>query len=147
MSWIAYILAIGAGAANPFQSGTNAELNKSLDSPVWTALYVYLSAFLAVLLIQSIVREAWPFSGKLNGLPWWAWAGGMVSISSTMAGLVFAQKLGSGVFTGLTVTAALISSIVLDHYGLIGFKVHPASAMRLLGGALMITGLWVIAKF
>jgi transporter family-2 protein len=147
MNWIAYLLAIGAGAANPFQSGTNAELNKALETPVWTGVYVYLSGLLAMALVQVIVREGWPVSSKFAALPWWAWVGGVVSITSTLAGLTFAQKMGSGMFTGISVTAALVTSIVLDHYGLIGFKVHPASAMRIFGGGLMITGLWLIGKF
>ncbi len=73
--------------------------------------------------------------------------GGLISIASTMAGLTFAQKMGSGVFTGLSVTAAVVTSILLDHFGLIGFKVHPATPMRIAGAVMMIAGLWLISKF
>ena len=64
-----------------------------------------------------------------------------------MAGITFAQRMGSGVFTGLSVTASLIASVVLDHFGWIGFKVHPASWPRVLGCALMVAGLWIVARF
>ena len=60
---------------------------------------------------------------------------------------MFAQKLGSGLFTGLSLTASLIVSILLDQMGWIGFKQHSASPLRLLGGALMIGGVWLITKF
>ncbi len=146
MNWISYLLAIGAGAINPIQTGANAQLNKSLATPVWTALSIYLSGFCAMLLIQAFVRETLP-SARLAAVPWWAWTGGVVSVGSTIAGLAFAQKMGSGSFTGLSITASLITSIVLDHFGAVGFKVHPVSVLRLLGGGLMITGLWLVAKF
>lgn len=84
---------------------------------------------------------------KLSRTPWWAWMGGVLSIGSTMAAAAFAQRLGSGVFTGISVTASLITSILLDNFGLVGFKTHPASPLRIVGGGLMIVGLWLAAKF
>ena len=147
VNWFMYLLAIAAGAANPAQSGANAELKKSLDQPLFAAFAVYLSGLLGVLLIQLFVRQAMPASGKIADVPWWAWTGGIISIASTLAGLTFAQRMGAGVFTGLSVTASLAMSIVLDNYGWIGFKVHPASLPRMLGCGLMVLGLWLVAKF
>jgi transporter family-2 protein len=79
-------------------------------------------------------------------LPWWAWAGGVLSIASTMAGLTLAQKMGSGTFTGVSLTASLLTSIILDQFGMIGFKPHPLSTMRAAGAAFLIAGVWMIAR-
>ena len=78
-----------------------------------------------MLLIQLFVREGWPAADKLAKTPWWAWMGGLLSIASTVAGVTLAQRMGSGVFTTLSVTAAIISSVVIDNFGWIGFKEHP----------------------
>lgn len=142
-----YLLAIGAGAANPAQAGANAQLRKSIDQALLAALAVYFSGLVGVLLLQLFVREPWPAAQKLSATPWWAWTGGLLSIAATLSGLTFAQKMGSGVFTGLSVTASLVMSLVLDNYGWIGFKVHHASWPRMLGCGLMIVGLWLVAKF
>lgn len=142
-----YLLAAAAGAANPAQAGANAQLRKSLDQAIFAALAVYLSGLIGVLIIQAVIRETWPDSGRIVRTPWWAWTGGLLSIASTMSGITFAEKMGSGVFTGLTVTASLATSVVLDNFGWIGFKVHPVSWPRLLGCGLMIAGLWLMAKF
>lgn len=142
-----YLLAIGAGALNPAQAGANAELKKTWNQPVFAAAAVYISGLLGVLFIQLIVRQPWPATDKLSQTPWWAWLGGLLSIGATMAGLTFAQRMGAGVFTGLSVTASLVTSVVLDHFGWIGFKVHPASWPRIAGCGLMIAGLWIISKF
>jgi transporter family-2 protein len=147
VNWISYLLAIAAGASNPAQAGANAELKKSLDQPFFTAIAIYLSGFVGVLLMQLIARQPFPDSAKLSSVPWWAWTGGLISIAATVAGLTFAQKMGSGVFTGISVTASLAMSLVLDNYGWMGFKLHPASWPRLLGCALMVLGLWLVAKF
>jgi transporter family-2 protein len=111
VNWLVYVLSAGAGLANPAQSGTNAQLKKTLGHPIWATVAVYLSGLAAMLIMQAFVRDGWPSRENFSATPWWAWMGGVLSIASTMTGLVFAQKLGSGVFTGISVTAALASSI------------------------------------
>jgi len=147
VTWLIYLLSAAAGMANPAQSGANAELKKTLNHPVWATVVVYISGLAGMLLIQVFVRDGWPSRANFLATPWWAWTGGLLSIASTMAGLVFAQRLGSGVFTGISVTAALASSIMIDNFGWIGFRQHPASVMRVIGCSLMIAGLWLVAKF
>ena len=142
-----YLLAVGAGIANPAQAGANAELRKNTEHALFSAAVVYFSGLLGVLFIELIVRQALPSSGRLAATHWWSWTGGLLSIASTLAGLTLAQRMGSGVFTGLSVTASLAMSIVLDNFGWIGFKVHPASWPRVLGCGLMIAGLWLVARF
>ncbi len=152
MLWIAILLALLAGAANPLQTGANAELNKQFAQPVLSGLWVYLSGLAGLLIIAGLVRA---FSAAQMGravltaphVPWWAWLGGLVSIASTLAGLAFAQRLGSGLFTGLSLTASLLTSVLLDQFGLIGFRQHSASPARLLGCALLLAGVWLVSRF
>ena len=40
MSFLLYLAALAGGVANPFQSGTNAELNKQLGQPLWATIVV-----------------------------------------------------------------------------------------------------------
>ena len=142
-----YLIALAAGALNPFQA-TNAELHKHLQQPIWTTIWVYLSGkLLGTLLLQALVRQASPQAAAFSAVPWWAWTGGLISIATTMIGLMYAQKLGSATFTGLSITASILVSILLDHMGWIGFKQHTASPMRLLGGALMVGGIWLVSRF
>ncbi len=147
MTWVIFLIALLAGASNPLQSGTNAQLNKQLGSPVWAGIIVYLSGLLFLLLIQLFVRQALPGADKAFSVSPWAWFGGMISIAATMAGLTLAQKLGSGLFTALSLTAATISSVLIDQFGWIGFKQHAASPARLAGCALLIAGVWLVARF
>ena len=146
MTFFMVLIAVAAGAANPFQSGTNAELNKQLGSPLWAAVTVYASGLVGVLLLQTIFRQAMPGIGKVGAIPVWAWLGGLISIASTVVGLTLAQRLGAGIFTGVSVTAALATSIALDHFGLVGFRQHIASPARIAGCALMVAGLWIVAR-
>ena len=146
MSFAGILLAIAAGVANPFQAGANAQLYKSFHESVWTALWVYVTGLGGLLLIEAALRYPAPATGDLLEAPWWAWTGGLLSIVPTIVGLAFAQKLGSGVFTGLSVTASILCSVAVDHFGLLGFTVRTASPMRMVGGAVMVLGLWLVSK-
>ncbi len=147
MNFLAYLLTIASGAANPVQSGANAELNKQLGSPVWAGIFVYASGLLGLLLLQAVFQQAAPAGDRVQAVKAWAWLGGLVSIASTLAGLTLAQRLGSGVFTGLSVTASLVTSVVLDQLGWLGFRQHTASPARLVGCGLMVAGVWMVARF
>ncbi len=147
MSWLLILIALAAGAANPFQSGTNAELQSHAHTAVWTTAWVYASGLAGVLLVQAFVRQPLPSPAALHGAPWWAWLGGLVSIAATITGLTLAQRLGAGLFTGLTISASVVVSLLLDAQGWLGFRQHAASPMRLLGGALLVLGVWLIARF
>jgi len=88
--------------------------------------------------ISAEITSIWPSGGGV---------GGVLSIASTITGLTLAQKMGSALFTGLSLTASLLASIALDQFGLMGFKQHSLSMLRLTGAGLMVTGIWLIAKF
>jgi transporter family-2 protein len=147
VNWLYYLAAVASGMANPAQAGANAQLRKSTEHAIFSAVVVYASGLVFMLLLQLALRQAWPNRTSMAGVPWWAWAGGVLSIASTMAGITLAQRLGSGVFTGITITASLIVSIVFDHFGWVGFQQHTASWPRIIGAALMVCGLWLVARF
>ena len=140
---VAYVVV--AGALNAVQSGANAQLVRSLERPWIVALMVSLvtaACFLAALLI---VRQPFPEAGRVAAAPWWAWMGGACGALYVMGTLFFAQRLGAGAFTGITVTAGIVASLVVDHFGLVGFEQHTASLGRILGGLLMVAGVALIA--
>lgn len=146
LAWFAFLVAIVSGAANPVQSAAHGQLHKQLQQTVWAGIVIYTIGLLGMFAIQAFVREPSPF-GHANQVSWWAWTGGLLSIASTMAALIFVQKLGSGLFTGIGVTASLVVSVLIDKFGVLGMKQHPATPGRLIGCALLIAGVWLVARF
>ncbi len=135
-----------AGALTAVEAGANATMNKAVGSPWWPAIVFNLIS-LAVLAVPALFM-AGPFPGaKLGGLPWWAWSGGVFGAIYFLSMMVGPDKLGSGLFTGLSVSAAVLTSIALDNWGLIGFQVHHAGPGRLIGAGLMVVGLICVAVF
>ena len=144
--WFFAVIALLAGAANPFQSAANAQLNREVGAPLWTGVVVYATGLLGVLLLLVLMRESIPSGATIARVSAWSWTGGLISVVSTMAGLMLAQRMGSGVFTGLTVTASIVTSLLIDQLGVFGFRHQAASPMRLAGAGLMIAGTWLVSR-
>ncbi len=147
-SWVlAYLFVALAGALNAVQSGSNATLAKSLGRPWLVGVLVSLitAAALAAGLLATGARV--PDAGRFATAPWWAWTGGLCGACYVVSTLFFAERMGAGLFTGLTITAGIIASIIVDHFGLVGFPQHSASLLRISGAALMVAGLALVARF
>ncbi len=96
VNFILYIVAASAGVLNAIQAGANSQLRKSIDQPLLAGMTVYLTALIALsfalpfaLAFTQLGSFQW---SKMQTVPWWAWFGGLLSIGSTMAGVMLAQK-------------------------------------------------------
>ncbi len=58
-----------------------------------------------------------PTTGDLASMPWWAPIGGLIGAVQVYAGLTQVNRVGAGPFMGFTVTAALLASLAIDHFG------------------------------
>jgi transporter family-2 protein len=87
-----------------------------------------------------------PSSDGLAEMPWWAALGGLVGAVQVYAGQTLVQKVGAGPFVGITVTAALIMSLLLDHYGWFHMPVHAINLWRIAGAGPMVGGIALIAR-
>ena len=138
------VISFLGGVLNTVQSGSNATLAKTLHQPILAALIVTAVNGCAYLALAPFIGLHWPKAAAFVEVPWWAWLGGAFGGTYVLASIFFAEKLGGGIFIGLTVTAGVITSITMDHYGLVGFKPHPVNWPRFVGGALMIFGVTLV---
>lgn len=144
--WLCLLAAL-AGILNPVQSGANAQLARVTGNP-FAVVMISLSISLAfTLAVGLFVRAPAPVISQLTKAPWWAWAGGFCGAVFLASQPLAAPRLGAAVYIGITVTASLIASVALDHFGLLGFQQHVAGVGRVLGAALMIAGVTLIARF
>lgn len=145
MLWLLYLLTLASGVLNPVQSGLTSSIDKALDRPFLVAV-VSLALSLLCALAGALVtgQLGWP-AGKAAEVPWWAWLAGLAGFFVLIARPYAASKLGAAPFTGLTVTASVIFSVLLDHYGLLGFQLHAASWGRVVGAALMCAGVLLVS--
>ena len=147
MIFVFGVIAVLGGMLNTIASGSNATLSKGLGQPVIAALTITSVNALLYLSIAPFVGLGLPKMSAVAEIPWWAWIGGLLGGFYVLASIFFAEKLGAAIFIGLSVSAAIVTSCVLDHFGLVGFKQHSASLWRIAGCAFMVGGLTLVTIF
>lgn len=146
MTWLYAGLALLSGAALAVQVGLNNGLRERMGHPVPAALTSFATGTLALVGFALIVRPAWPRGSSLSGGPWWIWMGGVVGVGYVMAAVTFANRLGAAGWLGLVVTGQILASVLLDHFGLVGFAVHPVSPWRAVGVGLLLAGAAIVLR-
>ena len=147
MNWINLFVALAAGAVVTVQAGSNAQLKQSMGSPILALVVNYVLGFAGIIAAASVARSHIPTFDAMTRTPWWAWVGGLLGLLYGLAVVLLANKMGAATLIATLVTGQLICSVILDHFGWMGFELHRASLVRVAGCALMIGGLALIAKF
>ena len=135
------------GALTAVEAGASAQLTRSLKEFWWPAAIFGTTSAVCLLACALLSGTPLPDRAALLATPWWAWSAGVLGALYALTMVVFPDRLGSAVFTGMTVTAAILASVLLDHMGWVGFKPHPAGVGRLLGAAVMVAGVIAGAVF
>ncbi|MCB8877371.1 DMT family transporter [Acidisoma silvae] len=86
-------------------------------------------------------------AGKIGGLPWWAVVGGLCQLIFTITAASVTQKIGSAGFTVTVLVVAVILSLFLDAFGVMGLPVRDLTWPRLVGAALAVCGVTLVSIF
>ena len=125
----------------------NGALRGALANPWLASVVSFLPiVFLLAILFLCLPRPM-PTAEGLQNMPWWAPLGGLAGAFAVVAGLLFVNRIGAGAFGGLTITANILMSLAVDNFGLFGIEQHSLNIWRVIGGALMVGGIALIAIF
>ncbi len=142
-----YPFIVVAGALQAIGVVWNAQLRGALVNPWLAALVSFLPVVFVFVLVFLLRPKPLPQRADIEGVRWWMPLAGLTGAVAVFAGLLFVDKVGAGAFNGLLITANLLTSVALDHFGWLGMKQVHAGPARLGGAALMVTGIVLISLF
>ncbi len=132
IGWIYPFIILG-GILQSCGAPMNAQLGNSLTNK-WLASTVSFAVITFFFLCMFFVLpRPLPTEQGILSMPWWAPLGGLVGAVQVYAGLTLVNKVGAGPFIGFTVTAAIITSLVIDHFGWFRMEVHSLNPWRIAG--------------
>lgn len=140
------LLAIVIGSLLPIQTGINAQLRTFLGHPATTALVSFGVGTIGLLAAVLSLGIPVPLAVAWSQSAWWQWTGGLLGAIYIAGVVVLAPRLGAGTLIAAVVGGQMAASLVLDHFGLVGFPQHPISGVRLLGAGLVILGVALIQR-
>lgn len=142
--WSAFMFAILGGASFVVQQAVNANLRAEIGYPFWARLVSYLGGTIAMLLMVLIMREPWltlELAGRSSTL---SWTGGIFGAMYIAISILLLPHLGAATLISLIVFGQMLTSVIFDHYGLLGVPEHPLTVSRMLGAALLVVGVVLV---
>jgi bacterial/archaeal transporter family-2 protein len=139
------LFTVVAGAFLPLQAGVNARLARYVGGPVRASMVSFAVGAVALFLVVVLFYRS--ESHHASQAPAWAWVGGLLGAFYVTSTVVVPVRIGSAAFFGILVAAQLVTSVVLDRFGWIGFPKHDLSPLRLLGVLLLVGGAVLVRVF
>ncbi len=146
MTTLATLFALGAGCAMAFQPAVNARLSSQCSHPLQASIISFGTGFLALLTVGLFLQVGIPTFSRLGSLPPWAWTGGLLGTYMVTVSLLVAPGLGATRWIALVLTGQITLSLILDHFGLIGYAQHALTWQRVIGLLCLATGVVIVMR-
>ena len=147
MRLLGYLSAFFAGVAIACQTGSNSELKEKIGEPTAALVINYIVSISCVVMYMLLMRQPMPSLQRAGQVPWWGWLGGLLGAASGIIAIILAKRLGAGALAAYALAGQLIGSVVLDHFGWLGFELHALNWPRIAGCCLITAGLVLISRF
>ena len=141
-----YLLGLGVGIGVVVQVGMNSTLRAILGSAIVAALISFVVGALALAAIAAVTREPLPVRAQPALVPAWAWLGGVLGAFYVVSSVIVGPRLGTATLVALVVLGQLGTSLLVDHFGWLGFAQHPITLVRLLGAVLLFAGVVLVVR-
>jgi transporter family-2 protein len=102
---------------------------------------------LALLIATLLFVRGWPGSDRVTGAPWWVWVGGLLGAFYVLGSVVTAPKLGAATLVAVILAGQAVASLLVDHFGWVGFSENPVTPGRLAGMGLVAVGVSLVRLF
>src|SRR5579864_3274316 len=139
-----FVLAVSAGISLVVQQALNANLRTALNSAAWSGFVSYFVGVVCMAVFALLVRDPIPPVATAARIPVFSWSGGLFGAIFIVLAIFLIPRLGAATFFALLIAGQMCGSIAFDHFGLLGLPVHPVSAIRVLGAALLVGGVVLI---
>jgi transporter family-2 protein len=146
-TWAYLLFAFAAGAMLPIQFGLNAQLANWIDSPLRATLVSFVVGTIALLAAVLAFARGWPGTDRLAAAPWWVWIGGLLGAFYVLGSVVTAPRLGAATLVACILAGQAVASLLVDHFGWVGFEENPVTPGRLAGMALVAAGVALVRVF
>ncbi|HEX6644902.1 MAG TPA: DMT family transporter [Gemmatimonadales bacterium] len=144
MAWF-LVLAILTGVVLPVQAGVNHQLRLSVGHPAIAAGISFLVGTISLGIFIAAARLSIP-AGAVARTAWWHWTGGILGAFFVAAAVILTPRLGAATLVATVVAGQMVSSLILDHYGLVGYARQPLDMGRVVGALLVIAGVFLIQR-
>ncbi|MGP4059752.1 DMT family transporter [Halobacillus sp. H74] len=143
MQWILMLLVFIGGVGVAIQSSVNGGLGQKIG--------VFEGAFVSFLVGTVVLFIVMLFFGRGNiiqvfQVPKWQLTGGLLGAFFVSVMVLSVPRIGVGAAIFTLISAQLIASSLIDHYGWLGMRQIPLDGQRIAGMVLMLIAIILYTK-
>src|SRR5699024_1766326 len=126
------VLGVAIGVLMPSQSAINNRLRNAVATPwVMAGISFLVGTVCLALLTWATVGTVGFDLGNVVTQPWWIWSGGVFGVIGMTTNVLLLPVIGALYSTMLNLTAQVITTMIIDHLGLLGVDHYPADGWRI----------------
>jgi bacterial/archaeal transporter family-2 protein len=138
-----FVLMFSGGIAVAIQPSINGRLAQRIG--VVEGSCVSFAVGTLALLLVALAAGQGNFR-LLGSARWWELSGGFLGALFVTLTILAVPRLGTASTMTAAIAAQLLTGLVLDHFGLFGFKVIPLDGKRVLGAVLLLAGAGLVFR-
>ncbi|KAI9473154.1 hypothetical protein BX667DRAFT_403291 [Coemansia mojavensis] len=141
------ILLMVGGTATAIQGVVNGSLSSytAPGFPPWLSFGVGSVLLVIFFLIDTRGGKSINWRNSLKTSPWWAWLGGLPGAAFVVVITLMMPIRGPAFVYSIYICAKMVTSLVIDSFGLFGAKHHPATIPRIIGFFIMTAGVLMVS--
>jgi transporter family-2 protein len=139
----AVLLTAGVGGLLAAQAPINGQLGLHVGK-LQAALISFAVGTMLLTLIVFVFAGGYPDGIGVGAVPWYYFIGGLLGAGYITTVIFTVGTLGAGGITAATISAQLVTSMLIDQFGLFGLEKHPITWTRLAGVALLAAGTYLV---
>jgi transporter family-2 protein len=134
-----------AGGLVALQAPINSKLGKAVGT--FAAASVSFAIGLAVLVVIALVfGNGFGRLGEALHIPWYYLLGGVLGAAYVTTVLLSVRQIGAGSVAAATIAGQLTASVVVDQLGILGLEQRSLTLARVVGLALLASGVFLVVR-
>lgn len=140
---LAVLLTAGVGGLLAAQAPINGQLGQHVGK-FQAALISFVVGTALLTMIVFVFAGGFADGFGIGVVPWYYFIGGLLGAGYIATVIFTVGVLGAGGITAATVSAQLLTSMLLDQFGLFGLEKQPITWTRLVGVLLLAAGTYLV---
>lgn len=132
-----------AGAGIPLIGILNGAMARSIGNP-FAATVAMFAVAMGAALSMTLPLYGYPSAAQLGSSPVSSWAAGLLISFYALSATVIIPRFGAASFVAYILIAQLLTSAIVDHFGLFAMERRPLDLTKLVGLAAIAGGITIM---
>ena len=139
------LVGLGVGALVVIQGGMNSRVTMALGGTAPATLINFIIGALFLLAVMIVTGTITSLHG-ISQAPRWTLRAGVAGVLLVMGTAFLIPRIGAAHTVALLVVGQALTSLIVDHFGLLGMPVIQISMARVLGCGLLAIGAILVGR-